>query len=89
MLAAKGQFQNAYPELMRLGEYRITEVLDAPDGTCTIRVEVPEVRGILHSTPCTLARAAQRASRASGLRLGVVRDNGVTASSEDSASICL
>jgi len=50
VLAAKGQFQNAYPELMRLGEYRITEVLDARDGTCTIRVEVPGVRGLLHST---------------------------------------
>ena len=59
MLAAKGQFQNAYPELMRLGEYRITEVSDVLDGTCTVRVEVPEVRPrAIH--PCTLARAAYR-----------------------------
>lgn len=42
----QGQFQNAYPELMRLSSYRIAEVVEAPDGTCSVAVDVasgPEV----------------------------------------------
>ena len=42
----QGQFQNAYPELMRLSSYRIAKAVEAPDGTCSVAVDVtsgPEV----------------------------------------------
>ncbi|KAK9836013.1 hypothetical protein WJX81_006331 [Elliptochloris bilobata] len=37
-----GQFQNAYPELMHLspGSYHIAEAVEAPDGTCSVAVDV-------------------------------------------------
>lgn len=57
----QGQFQNAYPELMRLSSYRIAAAVEAPDGTCSVAVDVasgPEV-GAKHAETMDEAASPQ------------------------------